>query len=64
MMNGFTAIFRKELTQMLRDRMTLIFALGVPVFQLILFGTIDMIAKNIPTVVFDQSRTQESRRMV
>lgn len=64
MMHGFTAIFRKELTQMLRDRMTLIFALGVPVFQLILFGTIDMIAKNIPTVVFDQSRTQESRRMI
>jgi ABC-2 type transport system permease protein len=58
------AVFRKELTQMLRDRITLILAIGVPVFQLILFGTIDMIAKNIPTVVFDQSRTQESRRLI
>ena len=64
MMNGFVAVFRKELTQMFRDRITLIFALGVPVFQLILFGTIDMVAKNIPTIVWDQSRTQESRRLI
>lgn len=63
-MRGFTAIFRKELTQMMRDRTTLMFALAVPVFELILFGVIDMNAKNIPTVVFDQSRTQESRRLI
>jgi ABC-2 type transport system permease protein len=63
-MNGFTAVFRKEVTQMLRDRTTMMFALAVPVFELILFGVIDMNAKNIPTVIFDQSRTQESRRLV
>ncbi|HYC88567.1 MAG TPA: ABC transporter permease [Thermoanaerobaculia bacterium] len=63
-MHGFTAVFRKELTQMVRDRTTLMFALMVPVFELILFGVIDMNAKNIPTVVFDQSRTQESRRLI
>jgi len=63
-MNGFGAIFRKELTQMMRDRITLVFAIAVPVFELILFGVIDMNAKNIPTAVFDQSRTQESRRLV
>lgn len=63
-MRGFTAVFRKELTQMMRDRTTLMFALAVPVFELILFGVIDMNAKNIPTIVFDQSRTQESRRLV
>ena len=63
-MNGFSAIFRKEVTQMLRDKTTLMFALAVPVFELILFGLIDMNAKNIPTVVFDQSRTQESRRLL
>lgn len=63
-MNGFVAIFRKELTQMMRDRTTLLFALGVPVFQLILFGTIDMTARDIPTMVLDQSRTQESRLLV
>jgi ABC-2 type transport system permease protein len=64
MMNGFTAVFRKELTQMMRDRTTVMFALAVPVFELILFGVIDMNAKNIPTIVFDQSRTQQSRRLV
>jgi ABC-2 type transport system permease protein len=63
-MNGFVAIFRKELTQMLRDRTTLIFSIGVPVFELILFGVIDTNAKNIPTVVFDQSRSQESRQLI
>jgi len=39
-MNGFWAIFRKELTQMMRDRTTLLFAIGVPTLELILFGVI------------------------
>jgi len=63
-MNGFVAVFRKELTQMIRDRATLMFSLMIPVFELILFGVIDMNAKDIPTVVFDQSHTQESRRLI
>jgi ABC-2 type transport system permease protein len=63
-MHGFTAVFRKEVTQMLRDRGTLFFALVIPVFELILFGVIDMNAKNIPTVIFDQSHTQESRQLI
>ena len=62
-MNGFWAIFRKELTQMLRDRTTLVFSIMVPTLELILFGVIDTNAKNIPTIVFDQSRTQESRQL-
>ncbi len=62
-MNGFVAIFRKELTQMMRDRTTLLFSILVPTLELILFGVIDMNAKNIPTIVFDQSRTQESRHL-
>jgi ABC-2 type transport system permease protein len=63
-MHGFSAVFRKELTQMMRDRGTLFFALLIPVLELILFGVIDMNAKHIPTVVFDQSRTQESRQLI
>lgn len=63
-MNGFTAVFRKELTQMVRDRMTLLFSLLVPVFELILFGVIDTNVRNVPTIVLDQSRTQESRQLV
>ena len=62
-MNGFWAIFRKELTQMMRDRTTLLFSIAIPTLELILFGVIDTNAKNIPTIVFDQSRTQESRRL-
>lgn len=62
-MNGFWAIFRKELTQMVRDRTTLLFSIAIPTLELILFGVIDTNAKNIPTIVFDQSRTQESRRL-
>ncbi len=64
MMNGFWAVFRKELTQMMRDRTTLLFSIAIPTLELILFGVIDTNAKNIPTIVFDQSRTQESRRLL
>ncbi len=63
-MNGFVAVFRKELTQMLRDKGTLMFALAVPVFELVLFGVIDMNAKHIPTIVFDMSNSQESRQLI
>ncbi|HJT15873.1 MAG TPA: ABC transporter permease [Thermoanaerobaculia bacterium] len=63
-MNGFWAILRKEVVQMLRDRGTLQFAVGVPVLQLVLFGVIDMNARHIPTAVLDQSRTQESRQLI
>jgi ABC-2 type transport system permease protein len=63
MMNGFGAVFRKEIAQMLRDRTTLMFSILVPVFELILFGVVDTNARNIPTIVFDQSRTQESRTL-
>lgn len=59
------AIFWKEFIQMRRDRATLRMMLGVPVMQLILFGyAITTDVRNLPTVVFDQSRTQESRQFV
>lgn len=49
---------------MVRDRGTLQFALLIPAFQLGLFGLIDTNVKHVPTVVFDQSRTAESRALV
>src|SRR4029079_15333945 len=59
------AIFWKEFIQMRRDRTTLRMMLGVPVMQLILFGyAITTDVRNLPTVVFDQSRTQESRLLI
>jgi ABC-2 type transport system permease protein len=62
--NGFVAVLRKEALQMARDRATLVFALAIPVFELVLFGLIDSTVEHVPTVVYDQSRTQESRRLV
>jgi ABC-2 type transport system permease protein len=63
-MRGFLPVLRKEAVQMLRDRGTLRFALLIPAFQLALFGLIDMNVRHVPTAVFDQSRTAESRELV
>lgn len=63
-MRGFRAILRKEGLQMFRDKGTLRFSLIVPIFQLVLFGLIDTNIRHVPTVVFDQSRSPESRALV
>jgi len=61
---GFWAVLRKEAIQMRRDTGTLRFALGIPVFQLVLFGLIDTNVQHVPTAVFDQSQTADSRALV
>jgi ABC-2 type transport system permease protein len=59
------AMVRKEFVQMRRDPGTLRLILVVPVMQLLLFGyAIRTDVRNLPTVVFDQSRSQESRAFV
>jgi len=59
------SIFVKEFIQMRRDRGTLSLLLGVPVMQLLLFGfAIRQDVRNLPTVVFDASRSQQSRTLV
>jgi ABC-2 type transport system permease protein len=63
-MRGFWPVLKKEAVQMIRDRGTLRFALLVPAFQLVLFGLIDTNVKHVRTVVFDQSRTAESRELL
>jgi ABC-2 type transport system permease protein len=52
------------MVQMLRDRGSLRFALLTPAFQLILFGLIDMNVRHVRTVVYDQSRTAQSRELL
>jgi ABC-2 type transport system permease protein len=55
----------KELVQLRRDRLTLAMMLGIPAIQLVLFGyAIQTEVRHLPTVVLDQSRTPESRRLV
>jgi len=49
---------------MRRDTGTLRFALAIPVFQLVLFGLIDTNVQHVPTAVFDQSQTADSRALV
>ncbi|MGH7529191.1 MAG: ABC transporter permease [Gemmatimonadales bacterium] len=65
MIPRFWPMFRKELLQMARDRLTLGVMIGIPVFQLLLFGyAIQTDVRHIPTVVLDQSRTPASRDIV
>jgi drug efflux transport system permease protein len=55
----------KELVQLRRDRLTLGMMLGIPAIQLALFGyAIQTEVRHLPTVVLDESRTAESRRLV
>jgi ABC-2 type transport system permease protein len=63
-MKGFVAVLRKEAIHMRRDKGTLRLALGIPVFQLILFGSIDTNVTLVPTAVFDQCRCPESRALI
>ncbi|TMQ73312.1 MAG: ABC transporter permease, partial [Candidatus Eisenbacteria bacterium] len=58
------SIFWKEFIQMRRDRATLGLMLGVPIMQLMLFGfAIRQEVRDLPTMVFDMSRSQESRQL-
>ena len=63
-MKGFRAVLRKEWTQMFRDTWTLRMAFVIPILELLLFGLIDTNVRRVPTVVFDQSRTAESRALI
>ena len=56
------AISLKELLQLRRDRLTLAMMVALPVLQLLLFGyAIDTDVRHIPTVVYDQDRSAQSR---
>ncbi len=61
---SFVAIFTKEFVHMRRDRATLVIALTIPLFQLILFGFIDQTVSNLPTAVVDQDGTHYARELV
>src|SRR3954452_22781323 len=55
----------KEFVQMRRDRLTLAILVVIPAVQLVIFGyAIRTEVRHLPTVVLDQSRTQESRALV
>lgn len=64
-MSRIISVLYKEFLQMRRDRMTLGLIFMLPLVQLLLFGyAIQTEVKHIPTVVFDQSLSVESREML
>lgn len=61
-MNRLLALAKKELLQLRRDRMTLAMMIMLPIVQMLLFGwAINTDVRHIPTVVFDQDRSAQSR---
>ena len=55
----------KEFTQLRRDRLTVAMMVGIPAIQLMLFGfAIRTDVRNLPTAVYDEARTSDSRALV
>ncbi len=64
-MRRFRALIVKELTHMVRDPRTLIFIFIMPILQLVLLGYANNSdIKNVPTVVFNQDNSQQSRTLL
>lgn len=59
------ALIVKEFIQLLRDKISLAIVLTMPIAQLLIFGfAINTDIKHLPTIVFDQSKTQASREFI
>jgi len=59
------AVLTKEFTQLVRDRLTYAMIIGIPVFQLLLFGyAINTDPKHLPTAVLVQDQGQFSRSIL
>ena len=60
-----TAVARKEFIHVLRDWRSLVLAIAIPMLLIALFGyALTMDLKHVPTAVWDQSRTAESRELL
>jgi ABC-2 type transport system permease protein len=59
------AVLQKEFTQLLRDRLTYAMIIGIPIFQLLLFGyAINNDPKRLPTAVLVQDQGTFSRSVL
>ena len=64
-LSPFWPMLWKEFVQMRRDRLTLAMIIVFPAVQLVLFGyAIQTDVRHLPTVVLDDSRTSDSRRLI
>ena len=65
MRSRLLGMMRKEFLQMWRDRMTMAMMLFMPMMLLTIIGwAINTDVKHMPTAVFDQSQTPESRELL
>jgi ABC-2 type transport system permease protein len=59
------AVLTKEFTQLVRDRLTYAMIIGIPIFQLLLFGyAINTDPKHLPTAVLVQDQGDFSRSVI
>src|SRR5215467_5931584 len=57
---GFRAIFYKEALHLRRDSMAIMFALAIPILEMIILGyAIDTNVRQVKTVVYDQTGIME-----
>lgn len=62
---GLAAVFYKETLHIRRDPRTVVFALAIPVMQMVFLGfAIDTNVRQVHTVVFDEANTQASRELL
>jgi ABC-2 type transport system permease protein len=64
MWSSFSAVFRKEILHIRRNRGVLIVTVMMPIMQMLLFGFIDQTVHDVPTVIVDQDRSEQSRELM
>lgn len=65
MFRGFSAILYKEFIVVFRDRTALFFMFFPPMVQIIAFGfALDLDVRHMPTALFNEDRTLESRQLI
>src|SRR5665648_191483 len=61
----FIAVLKKEFLHIRRDRASLIMAIAMPIAMLLIFGyAINTNVEHLPTAVWDQARTADSRELI
>jgi ABC-2 type transport system permease protein len=58
------AVFAKEILHIRRNRGVLIVTVMMPIMQMLLFGFIDQTVHDVPTVIVDQDRSEQSRELI
>jgi ABC-2 type transport system permease protein len=63
--NRISALIQKETSQLLRDRRTLLYIIGLPLVELFLFAyAVSLTVYHLPTAIADQSQDAKSRDLV